>query len=324
MSFFENFFNKGAIKENNKNSIKMQHPYREVERIPDIEDDFEKGFTDAYFKVVSKIDKDENGKEKEVEIDLENELKYWSEFYNEHNIKGGMPKLENLTKKQIKDMKIMAESGFDKIIIIPALAGASKEEDEKKYNEELNNIYLQIHNEMTNGYNRTKENESFKDDGGFEAINKEIDYSKPQIIFTREARNIYGSEDPILNGTLKKRVEDLRKWIKGKNLMKNITEDEKVKEKVKKLEGKIGGISMLEYLIMQREYAERKAKDKGKEIRKARHLDDKSSTLCLMDSFDSGRAPVLNWNFDIGRLEVCSVGISYSSLGCRLSGRFVM
>jgi hypothetical protein len=227
----------------------------------------------------------------EIEFNLEAERQTWQTFYENHNFKDKVeiPELF-LTEEQIKEIQTLIEQGFvDKCAVIP---------DHLTYQELLP--------EMAKEYEETYQGSNFKEDKGFDELDK---LETPQLrsgqanqqyrlIFFKKAQNL--GDDTILKQT------------KGKSPDKM---DEYLKEINKKLNTDIQGISLKDYLVTQRQIFETENK----------HMDEQGWTWCLKSRFkNSGRVVHAGWSPDHRQLQVHSSDASGSGShsGSRLSRSF--
>lgn len=233
---------------------------------------------------------------KEIEINLETERQRWQTFYESHNFKNKVeiPEL-SLTEEQIKEVQTLIEQGFvDKVAIIP---------DHLTYQE--------LEPEMAKGYVETYQGSNFQEDKGFQELDKLEQVKQPtyRLIFYKKTQGL--DSDKKLKET------------KGKSPDKM---DEELKQINKQYSTDIQGISLKDYLIIQREFVETTNTDKDIQD-KSRHMESGSSdvTWCLKSKFKkSGRVVIASWNPDIHRLYVDASDASDSSsnVGSRLSRSF--
>jgi len=237
---------------------------------------------------------------KEIEINLEAERQRWQIFYESHNFKNKVeiPEL-TLTEEQIKEVQTLIEQGFvDKCAIIP---------DHLTYQE--------LEPEMVKGYVETWTDSDFKSDGGLGELDK---LETPQlrsgqanqryrIVFYKKVQNL--DDDKMLKATKNKSPEKM---------------DEELNKINKQHNAKIEGISLKDYLIIQREFTET-TNTKQNIQDKSRHMDENGWTWCLKSKFKkSGRVVLASWHPDLHRLDVHAYDASHSlsSFGSRLSRSF--
>jgi len=233
---------------------------------------------------------------KEIEINLEAERQRWQIFYESHNFKNKVeiPEL-TLTEEQIKEVQTLIEQGFvDKCAIIP---------DHLTYQE--------LEPEMVKGYVETYQGDNFKEDKGFQELDRLEQIKQPtyRLIFYKKTQGL--DSDKKLKGT------------KGKSPEKM---DEELKQINEQYSTDIQGISLKDYLIIQREFVETTNTDKDIQD-KSRHMESGSSdvTWCLKSKFKkSGRVVLASWHPDLHRLDVHAYDASHSlsSFGSRLSRSF--
>jgi hypothetical protein len=166
---------------------------------------------------------------KEVKFELNEELKYWSDFYKNNGIDWvSLPEKIKITREQQKEMeRLVAEFGFNKMIVIPenlAATGAN---------------YEKLHTLMSKGYNDTYLSDIFKKDGhSFSRLKNKSD--KLRIILTKDVKEL--DDDRLFKQTLDQAINDLE--AEGGILTKN----------------KLKGFDIATYLIYQREYFKRTRK----------------------------------------------------------------
>jgi hypothetical protein len=158
--------------------------------------------------------------EEKKEIDAEKAIAEQSEFYEKHNIKNfDENEVWRIFKKHKKEIqKEMETYGYDNITIIPAKLPTTEELNQK----------------MTGDYAKTWKSESFDGKEGLNMI-VHAESQKTKIILTHSDQYIYENDEanPFLKETLEKSFNRLN------------TE-------------KIHGLSLNEYLIIQRQYYENK------------------------------------------------------------------
>ena len=231
---------------------------------------------------------------KEIEINLEAERQRWQTFYESHNFKDkvDIPEL-TLTEEQIKEVQTLIEQGFvDATAIIP---------DHLTYQE--------LEPEMVKGYVETWTDSDFKSDGGFNELDKLESIKQPtyKIVFYKKVQNL--GDDKILKATKNKSPNQM---------------DEELKETNKKLNTDIQGISLKDYLIIQREFTET-TNTKQNIQDKSRHMDEDGWTWCLKSRFKkSGHVVEARWVPGGRRLNVYALDASHSDsrVGSRLSRSF--
>jgi hypothetical protein len=216
-------------------------------------------------------------KDKDIEINVEEEIQKQQEFYAG---KEGMPNFNKQEVRQIfrkyeKEIQKAIEAyGYDTITIIPAKLPDT---------EALNQI-------MTSGYkNKTFQSSDFKRGGGFNKVTS-IESQKTRVILTHSDQDIYvifsaNKEDnanPFLKATLNQLIDQLSAKA-------------------------IEGLSLNEYLIIQRQYFENTGG----------HLDEMGWTW-LPKSHSASHVVFVGWKSD----KLC-VNVHYAShraldLACRL------
>jgi len=264
-------------------------------------------------KIIAKFSNPETtkteNKDKDIEIDLEKEIQWQKEFYkkhklpefNEHEVK----QILRINKKGIE--KEMAQYGYNQILIIPEKLPTSEELNEK----------------MTDGdgYFTTWQSDNFKNGGGFVG-SKTSESKKTKIILTHSDQNILKDENtnPFLKQTLGKNILQLSDLIEDEiqekirtNQPISINFETQINNQTKKIQAE--GLSLNEYLILQRQYFEKNNQQK--------HLDEKGWTW-LPKSCSASWVVLACWNPSGRRLFVIASGLVYSSgrLGCRLSRSF--
>jgi hypothetical protein len=172
-------------------------------------------------KIISAI----SPESKEIRFELEKQLEYWNDFYKDNNIDWvSLPEKIRITKEQQKEMKrLIAEFGFDKMIVIPenlAATGAN---------------YEKLHTLMSEDYNKTYQGDNFKTDGSFAGLKNKSD--KLRIILTKDIEEL--DDDGLFKQTLGKIMDDLE------------ATDGILTEK------KLKGLDAATYLVYQREYFKR-------------------------------------------------------------------
>ena len=237
---------------------------------------------------------------KEIEINLETERTRWQAFYENHNFKDkvDIPEL-SLTEEQIKEVQTLIEQGFvDSTAIIP---------DHLTYQE--------LEPEMAKGYAETWTDSDFKSDGGFDELDKLESIKQPtyRIVFYKKVQNL--DNDKILKATKNKSPDKM---------------DECLKETNKQHNANIEGISLKDYLIIQREFVETRLiggqATTDKDIQdKSRHMDEDGLTWCLKSRFkNSGRVVYASRGPGLRQLDVHAhdASVSDSDIGSRLSRSF--
>lgn len=222
----------------------------------------------------------------EAKIELKKEIEYWREFYQNLGVDWiNLPDKINLTEEDREEFGRGAQSLCPtgdykrlKMLIIPAgLADTGKK-------------YYDLHEKMTGGYKKTKQNNFFIKFGGFNALTNKSD--KLKIILVRDIQNILG--DIGYGKTLDKSKFELEKEggiFKKKGLR---------------------GIDLAEYLVWQRDYFERTGK----------HLDEVCWTLLTENvSLPNDRQLSVFWDTIAGSLQLGILGsaVNANNLGCRLA-----
>jgi len=239
-----------------------------------------------------------NPEKKEIELNLETERQKWQKFYEDHNFKNKVEIPEiSLSLENIREIEHLIEQGFiDKWAIIP---------DHLSYQE--------LEPEMAKGYEETYLWDEFKKDGGFEQLDKQETTEQPQyrLLFYKQAKEL--DQDPILKQTLGKSAEDMEEWLAQTN---------------KKEKTNLQGISLKEYLIIQRQFLEQNNPKTKEQIQdQQNHLDVNKWTWCLKSKFpSSGRVAGARWDPRGRRLVVSAADSSdsYSGRGARLSRSFLL
>jgi hypothetical protein len=227
----------------------------------------------------------------EIKIRLAEQLKYWSNFYENNGVDWvSLPETIDVSKEQKKEMqRLITEFGFNEILIIPENLAANGDDYEK---------LLAL---MTKGYdekiphNQTLRFEDFKWGDDFYGLKNKS--NKLRIILTKKIKNI--ADDKLFLETEGKSIVDLKR--QGGVLTKN----------------KLKGFDLGSYLVFQFKYFQETGK----------HLDGGSWIwLTEQSNFSSsGYMPTVNWN----RAHECLVLSSRQPdtadkllSGCRLAGIF--
>jgi len=225
------------------------------------------------------------------EINLEQELKYWQDFYEKQGIDWiELPKEIKLTKEQKEQLEAGAralcpEGEYDKLklLIIPANLADTGER------------YAQIHEKMSQGYAATFEGSNFTEDGSFSGLKNKS--NELRLILTKDIQNL--ADDELYKSTKGKSVDDLE-----------------ADGSIFKTSG-LRGLDIATYLVQQREYFERTEK----------HLDEDGYTwLTEHERPASGRVPSAGWFPDFSQLsfDAYSPDGHHDDLGCRLSSSLVI
>ena len=237
------------------------------------------------------IDKDSK-QEKQIEINIEQQLEYWTNFYKENKVDWiTLPDSIQLQEQQITEMKrLIKEYGFDKLLIIPEnIVGQAQVKDKKLIKKAEN--YSKLHELMTKEYNESSQGDNFKQDESFDGISDNS--TKLRLILTKDIQELY--DDKLFKDTLGKSPDKLKEqFIDKLNLQ---------------------SLSVSEYLIYQREYFSRNKK----------HLDEEKAVWLLNSKMPTwSPVPYSRWNTDYSRLHFYSGEASGSAGhgGSRLSGSF--
>ena len=279
---------------NNLTLEQMQAFAEEVKELRKQRDRIEKGTTET---TITAINKETN---QEIEINLETERIRWQTFFENHNFKDkvDIPEL-TLNEEQIKEIQILIEQGFvDKCAVIP---------------DHL--IYQELEPEMAKAYEKTGTGSNFDSDGGFDELDKQETPRQSsgqanqqyRLIFYKKVQNL--EDDKILKATKGKSPDQIDKYIEQINKQHNTD---------------IQGISLKDYLIIQREFTETINTDKNIQD-KSRHMDEQGWSWCLKSRFKkSGRVVDASWFPGDRQLLVNAddSSYSYSIHGSRLSRSF--
>lgn len=243
-------------------------------------------------ETITATDKETN---KEIEINLETERQRWQEFYENHNFedKVDIPEIY-LTDEQIREVKTLIEQGFvDSCAIIP---------DHLTYQE--------LGPEMTKGYDEyerpIQQLCGFEEKRDFNELDKLESTKKPQyrIIFYKKVRNV--ADDKRLETTKEKSPDRMEQYLKQTN---------------KQLNTQLTGISLKDYLIIQREFAETTNTNDAM-YDDSRRMDQIRSSSCLKSRFKSLVIFVSGGCASHNQLLVGALPSTGATSGSRLSRSF--
>ncbi len=190
---------------------------------------------------------------KELVFDLEKARQDFQDWYKEHNLDiEEIPEI-SLNKEEIEEVKTLIEQGLINDIAIRA--------DKVKY--------ADLNKETAKGYNQTWQSSNFQSDGGFDKLdeqetnpyleaNPEEDKPAFHLVFYNNIKEL--DQDDVLKETLGKSADDLKPWLE------NINKKHKVN---------LEGISLKDYLIIQRKYTEQ-ALEQAKQANPNIDIKDKS------------------------------------------------
>jgi hypothetical protein len=225
------------------------------------------------------------------EINLEQELKYWQDFYEKQGIDWvELPKEIKLTTEQKEQLEqgaqaLCPDKNYEqlKLLIIPANLADTGER------------YTQLHEKMSQGYTATGTGSNFDNDGGFGSLKNKS--NELRLILVKDVQNL--EDDELYKSTQGKSVNDLESpegIFQSTNLR---------------------GLDAATYLVYQREYFKRTEK----------HLDASGATWLTEHSRPaSGRVPNADWSPGNSQLyfSARSPDFHYGHLGCRLSSSLVI
>ena len=235
----------------------------------------------------------------EITFNLAERLAHWKDFYQQEGVDWiTMPDEITVTPEQKQEMeRLIRDFGFNWLLIIPEnLVGTPEIEtapDGTKTLKTPASHYVELHQQMSQGYQDTWTSDNYQNDGGFGGSQDQT--TKLRIILTKEVQNL--EDDPLFKQTLNLSLDDLEKSdspLKKNNLI---------------------GFSESAYLIAQRDY--------NKRINK--HLDEKGWTWLPESSRPlSGRRPYGSWFPADGQLHFSSLTSGYhlGFRGCRPAGSF--
>ena len=220
---------------------------------------------------------------KEVWFDLDEQLEEWRSFYQKHGIDWcELPDEISVTEEEEQEMqRLIEELGFDHMLIIPENLADTGEK------------YRQLHEKMSEGYNKFFESDWFKEDGSFEGLRNKSNGLR--IILCKNIQEL--DEDELHESTLNKSVDDLE-----------------AEDGIFAQNG-VRGMDSAIYLVLQRKYYEQTGQ----------HLDSKKWIwLTEHERPASGRVPYASWDHVHSRLHFCSLQSAHRDtfLGCRLAGSF--
>ena len=281
-----------------------------LEKAQQIKIEIEKKLSSLKEKIIPKEIKanftdPETNETKEISFNLAEQIKTWQQFYQNHNLPiPNEQEIKNSWRKNRQEIqKAMETYGFDKILIIPENLPATEK----------------LHTQMSQGYTETYQNDNFKKAGSFAGA-KHSETQKTRIILCHNDQNTY--QNPQANffakQTLGKSILQLSSLTEPQLQTKiqkqeNIPIDFETQINNQKIQIQAEGLSLNEYLILQRQYFQANQK----------HLDEKGWTWLLKTSSASRIADAL-WNPGNSRLGVRAddLGDSDDNLGCRLSRSF--
>ena len=247
----------------------------------------------------------ETNQTKEITINIQEKIQEFQEFYKSHNLpipnEQEIKKIFQKNKAEIQ--KEIETYGYDNVLIVP---------------ENLPNT-SSLEQKMTEGYVATWTGDNFNQANGFVGA-KHTESQKAKIILTHNDQNIYQNQNanPFAKATLDKDIMQLS-GLTQSELARRIQNKESIPINFEKnINGKnmqveAEGLSLNEYLILQRQYFEKNQK----------HLDEKGWTW-LPKSFSASRVCSSGWVAGDSQLAVTAggLGISGDALSCRLSRSF--
>ncbi|MEI8343747.1 MAG: hypothetical protein WCF93_02215 [Candidatus Moraniibacteriota bacterium] len=247
----------------------------------------------------------ENNKQKEIKFNLAEQIKTWQQFYQTHNLPiPNEQEIKNSWRKNQKEIqKAMETYGFDKILIIPENLPATEE----------------LHTQMSQGYTETYQSENFKKAGSFAGA-KHTETQKTRIILCHNDQNMYQNPEAnfFAKQTLSKNILQLSGLTEAQLNAKiqnqeNIPLDFETQINNQKIQIQAEGLSLNEYLILQKQYFQENQK----------HLDEKGWTW-LTKTSSASRIANASWHPGYSQLHVDAddLGTSNDVLGCRLSRSF--
>jgi hypothetical protein len=247
----------------------------------------------------------ENNQSKEIKFNFQKQVKTWLDFYLKHSLPiPNYRELRSIWRKNHKEIKKEMETyGYDKILIIPENLPATEE----------------LHTQMSQGYAATYQGDNFKNAGSFAGA-KHTETQKTRIILCHNDQNTY--QNPQANffakQTLGKNILQLSGLTEAQLNTKiqnqeNIPVDFETQINNQKIQIQAEGLSLNEYLILQRQYFQENQK----------HLDEKGWTWVLKTS-SASRVADAHWSPGVSQLYVDAddLGCSIGGLGCRLSRSF--
>jgi hypothetical protein len=164
---------------------------------------------------------------KEVKINLAERLKYWQDLYQDNNIDWiKLPDTISITPEQQAEMtRLIAEHGFDQLIIIPENLSTTPDH------------YEQLHTLMSEGYATTFTGSDYDNDGKFGGSKDKR--TALRLILTKDVQNL--ADDALFKST------------------KGLSVDQLDTDFLPKHPG-LTGLAESEYLILQRDYFKRTEK----------------------------------------------------------------
>ena len=194
----------------------------------------------------------ETQENKEISINFEQELKFFTDFYQKHlNLQINQAEIKEIWRKNQKEIKAeMEKYGYDSILNIP----------ENIPNEEILN--QKIIETMTNT-TATYQSNNFKEGGSFSGV-KNLNNSKARILLTHSDQNIYQNSkaNPFLKSTLNKSIIDLS-GLSEQEIQERIENQREIPINFEanlnnqKIQIQSEWLSLSEYQILQRTYFEK-------------------------------------------------------------------
>ena len=248
-------------------------------------------FSDFDFGISAEFENPESGAKESISIDFEKELAGWQKFYQEKRVEVPADLAEEVVdvfeRNRAEMEKAMEEMGYDKAIIVPPNLDA-----------------VELHQKMTEGWNKTHEYSSFKEAGGFAAITTP-NYDKVRIVLVHEKGARNNGDHPILKKLRGKSVVDVS-GLAPEKVQEMLDNGENIPMKIT-IGGKsyaFGGLDVQGYLIWQREYAERNSA----------HIDEEGWSS-LPGSAAGSRVPGLHWSPGHGCLGADAHGPGFRPWG---------
>lgn len=219
-----------------------------------------------------------DGRKEKIVLDFEAKLKEWVDLYKEKAVV--LPAdfeqiaraLWNSNYEAIKEQT--EKLGYDSFLIIPG------------------NLNLpDFHQKMSAGFNRTFEDDNFKEGGSFAGVKSPQDGKTRIVLFhEKEAENL--GDHPLIKEMLNKKLTDITGLTEQE--FETATQNSQLiqgKIKVNNQEMIFDGMSVPDYLAIQSYYF----KKTGKYL-------DSATYACLFGSFSGRRVPCLRWDPDWGEL----------------------
>ncbi|MEI6378568.1 MAG: ATP-binding protein [Candidatus Falkowbacteria bacterium] len=252
--------------------------------------------------------------EQEIEIDLEKNLAEQAAFYRDNlNLVINEEKVRNIWKNNYTEIKAeMSKYGYDSILIVP---------DNLPNATTLNQKLIETMEENTGAKKKKKvaatwQSDNFKEGGAFAGVKNSYEPSY-RIVLTHGAQNL--ADHPILKATRGMSIVAATGLANKDHVMQAIADgnelpiDCELEINGQKISLEASGLSLEEYMIMQRQYFNKNQK----------HLDE-DGWIWLTKSGSGSRVVRARWLPGGRQLDVhaSDPSDSYGTLGLRLSRSF--